>query len=44
MGCHIAQGYGIAKPLAAHELIDWVGRARRQQNRIRATASRRTQD
>jgi diguanylate cyclase (GGDEF)-like protein len=36
MGCDVAQGFGIARPLAAHELIEWVGRARRQQLWARA--------
>jgi diguanylate cyclase (GGDEF)-like protein len=40
MGCSVAQGYGIAKPLAAHDLIDWIARARRQQVRARAMAAR----
>jgi diguanylate cyclase (GGDEF)-like protein len=40
MGCNVAQGFGIARPLAAHDLIDWVGRARRQQLRARVQAVR----
>jgi EAL domain-containing protein (putative c-di-GMP-specific phosphodiesterase class I) len=40
MGCDVAQGFGIARPLAAQDLIEWVGRARRQQLRARAEAVR----
>jgi diguanylate cyclase (GGDEF)-like protein len=44
MGCDVAQGFGIARPLAEPDLIEWVGRARRQRRRARDEATRSLDD
>ncbi len=36
MGCDVGQGYGIARPLQLVELIEWVGRTRRDAVRLQA--------
>jgi EAL domain-containing protein (putative c-di-GMP-specific phosphodiesterase class I) len=28
LGCHLAQGFGIARPMPAEQLFDWLARWR----------------
>jgi EAL domain-containing protein (putative c-di-GMP-specific phosphodiesterase class I) len=40
MGCDIAQGFGIARPLTAPELIAWVIEQRRRDEPVASAADR----